>query len=149
MLYKRILLKMSGEVLMGEREYGIDVNFVNGVMYKYHISLSDAIRLGASWRKGEFGTDESLDRFSTYSATKSDLDFRLGYERKYNMGPAQLFGGFPGSFLNAYQSVYPLNEGFSKRIPLWNLYHILNHLNLFGGHYYHSVMNTIQTLSQK
>lgn len=74
----------------------LSLNIANGVMYKYHISLSDAIRLGASWRKGEFGVLESIDRFSTYEATKRDLDFRLGYERKYNMGVVQLFGGLQG-----------------------------------------------------
>ena len=46
-----------------------------------------------------------------------------------------LFGSFPDSFYRAYQEVRPLEANFRKRFPLYNLYHLLNHLNLFGGSY--------------
>ncbi len=46
-----------------------------------------------------------------------------------------LFGSFPAAFYRAYQEVRPLYPGFESRYPLYNLYHLLNHLNLFGEGY--------------
>lgn len=50
-----------------------------------------------------------------------------------------LFGGFSEGFYRAYQEARPLPAGFRQRVPLYNLYHLLNHLNLFGGGYYEEV----------
>lgn len=47
----------------------------------------------------------------------------------------ELFGGFGNDFYAAYQTEYPLDPGYKVRKTLYNLYHILNHLNLFGGGY--------------
>ena len=47
----------------------------------------------------------------------------------------ELFGGFPQAFYSAYAEVAPLPEGYSVRKTLYNLYHVLNHANLFGGGY--------------
>jgi fructosamine-3-kinase len=47
-----------------------------------------------------------------------------------------LFGGFPASFYSAYQNIRPLEPGYRERFPIYNLYHLLNHLNLFGEGYY-------------
>ena len=49
------------------------------------------------------------------------------------------FGGFDKRFYQAYESVRPLPAGFSERVDLYNLYHWLNHLNLFGGMYHGQV----------
>lgn len=46
-----------------------------------------------------------------------------------------LFGVFPDSFYKAYTEVRPLEPGFRERFGVYNLYHLLNHLNLFGGSY--------------
>ena len=46
-----------------------------------------------------------------------------------------LFGRFPDVFYEAYQELRPLDTGFSRRFPIYNLYHLLNHLNLFGTSY--------------
>jgi len=46
-----------------------------------------------------------------------------------------LFGSFPESFYLAYQETRPLEPGWRERFPIYNLYHLLNHLNLFGGGY--------------
>lgn len=47
----------------------------------------------------------------------------------------ELFGGFPERFYSAYRHEYQLDSGYNARKVLYNLYHILNHLNLFGGGY--------------
>ncbi|MCC5913410.1 MAG: fructosamine kinase family protein [Balneolaceae bacterium] len=48
---------------------------------------------------------------------------------------SRMFGGFPSSFYSGYESVSPLEPGFEERIPIYNLYPLLVHVNLFGGHY--------------
>ncbi|WP_372906605.1 fructosamine kinase family protein [Rhodohalobacter sp.] len=47
----------------------------------------------------------------------------------------KMFGGFSGDFYEGYESESPLAPGFSERVPIYNLYPLLVHLNLFGGHY--------------
>ena len=51
----------------------------------------------------------------------------------------ELFGGFPASFYRAYGEVNPIDSGYRDRRDLYNLYHLLNHLNLFGGGYRNAV----------
>ncbi len=46
-----------------------------------------------------------------------------------------LFGAFPSIFYQSYQEVHPLETGFRERFPIYNLYHLINHLNLFGSGY--------------
>ena len=56
-------------------------------------------------------------------------------DRETDLAMTELFGGFPASFYAAYREAYPLDPGYTTRKTLYNLYHILNHLNLFGGGY--------------
>lgn len=56
-------------------------------------------------------------------------------DRETDIAMTELFGGFPAAFYAAYREVYPLDPGYSIRKTLYNLYHILNHLNLFGAGY--------------
>ncbi len=56
-------------------------------------------------------------------------------DREADLAMTELFGGFGGDFFAAYNDVYPVNDGYQMRKTLYNLYHILNHLNLFGGGY--------------
>lgn len=55
-----------------------------------------------------------------------------------------LFGSPPDSFFRAYESVRPLTPGYRDRFDLYNLYHLLNHLNLFGESYGTSVRAILQ-----
>ncbi len=59
--------------------------------------------------------------------------------REAELAMTMLFGGFDPLFYEAYQSAYPLPDGYKERIPLYKLYHILNHLNLFGKSYWSEV----------
>lgn len=56
-------------------------------------------------------------------------------DRETDLAMTELFGGFPPHFYAAYREHYPLDEGYRLRKTLYNLYHVLNHLNLFGGGY--------------
>lgn len=56
-------------------------------------------------------------------------------DREVDLAMTELFGGFPAAFHDAYRDAFPLDAGYRVRKTLYNLYHILNHLNLFGGSY--------------
>ena len=55
----------------------------------------------------------------------------------------ELFGAFPAAFYEAYHEVNPIGAGYRDRRDLYNLYHLLNHLNLFGGSYLGSVRRIV------
>jgi fructosamine-3-kinase len=56
-------------------------------------------------------------------------------DREADVAMSELFGGFPGSFYAAYRMAWPLDPGYETRKTLYNLYHVLNHFNLFGAGY--------------
>jgi protein-ribulosamine 3-kinase len=56
-------------------------------------------------------------------------------DREADLAMTELFGGFPAEFYFAYHEAWPLDQGYRVRKSLYNLYHILNHANLFGGGY--------------
>ncbi|MDX1512738.1 MAG: fructosamine kinase family protein [Gammaproteobacteria bacterium] len=56
-------------------------------------------------------------------------------DRETDIAMTELFGGFSGEFYNAYSSVSPLDAGYRVRRDLYKLYHVLNHVNLFGAGY--------------
>jgi len=56
-------------------------------------------------------------------------------DRECDLAMSELFGGFAPAFHAAYREAWPLDAGYSARKTLYNLYHILNHANLFGGGY--------------
>ncbi|MCZ7562975.1 MAG: fructosamine kinase family protein [Burkholderiales bacterium] len=56
-------------------------------------------------------------------------------DREADLAMTELFGGFPAAFYAAYRETAPLDEGYPLRRTLYNLYHVLNHANLFGGGY--------------
>lgn len=55
--------------------------------------------------------------------------------READLAMMKLFGGFPPALFEAYEEVWPLADGSEDRIAIYQLYHLLNHLNLFGGGY--------------
>lgn len=56
-------------------------------------------------------------------------------DREADIAMTELFGGFNPDFYAAYNAHWPLDNGYKIRKTLYNLYHILNHFNLFGGGY--------------
>ncbi len=67
-------------------------------------------------------------------------------DRETDIAMTELFGGFESDFYSAYQAHFPLPDGYRQRRDLYNLYHILNHLNLFGGGYLSRCENMIDSL---
>jgi len=56
-------------------------------------------------------------------------------DRETDVAMTELFGGFPPRFFAAYEEAWPLDSGYKIRREIYNLYHVLNHANLFGGSY--------------
>jgi len=56
-------------------------------------------------------------------------------DREVDVAMTELFGGFSAEFYRGYNQIFPLDAGYKQRKTLYNLYHILNHFNLFGGGY--------------
>ena len=67
-------------------------------------------------------------------------------DREVDLAMAQLFGGFPPTFFAGYEAAWPLPAGHRQRLELYNLYHLLNHANLFGGGYWSQAERRIAAL---
>ena len=67
-------------------------------------------------------------------------------DRETDLAMTHLFSGFNADFYHAYQANYRLSEGHEVRRTLYNLYHILNHFNLFGGGYGKQAHSMMQRL---
>ena len=64
--------------------------------------------------------------------------------READLAMTELFGRLPQRFYEAYHEAFPLNPGYQERKDLYNLYHLLNHLNLFGSSYLASVEQVLK-----
>jgi fructosamine-3-kinase len=78
---------------------------------------------GGNFILGPGGAPAVIDPAVYYGDREADLAFTM------------LFGGFPDTFYRAYEEAWPLPDGWRERRDLYNLYHLLNHLNLFGEGY--------------
>jgi len=78
---------------------------------------------GGNWAADERGSPVIFDPAVYYGDREADIAM------------TRLFGGFGAQFYVAYEAAWPLDAGAPLRVALYNLYHILNHLNLFGGGY--------------
>ncbi len=65
--------------------------------------------------------------------------------READLGMTRLFGGFDNHFYAAYNELFPLPAGWESRIDLYKLYHVLNHLNLFGTSYYSHAVSIVKS----
>jgi fructosamine-3-kinase len=67
-------------------------------------------------------------------------------DREADLAMTELFGGFPEAFHAAYREAWPPDDGYASRRTLYNLYHVLNHLNLFGAGYLRQAERMIDKL---
>jgi protein-ribulosamine 3-kinase len=65
--------------------------------------------------------------------------------READLAMTKLFGGFNQDFYSAYNEAYPLTDGWEYRENIYKLYHIMNHLNLFGSGYYSQAIHLMQS----
>ena len=102
--------------------------------YSPHPSLLHGDLWGGNASFDSSGKPFIFDPASYYGDREADIAFTY------------MFGGFSPAFYKAYHDVYPLAPGFSMRKSLYNLYHELNHFNLFGGGYANSAQSSIDEL---
>ena len=69
-------------------------------------------------------------------------------DREVDLAMARLFGGFPEGFFAGYEQEWPLPAGHRQRVDLYNLYHLLNHANLFGGGYWQQCAASVAALNR-
>ena len=67
-------------------------------------------------------------------------------DRETDLAMTQLFGGFGTPFYEAYNASWPLAAGYGERCSLYQLYHVLNHVNLFGSAYVGRAMSLMREL---
>ena len=90
----------------------------------------------------------NISGLSSGQAIIYDPAFYYG-DREVDLAMSYLFGGFDASFYAAYNEAWPLDDGFKVRKVFYNIYHIINHLNLFGSAYHAQAINMIkQVLSE-
>jgi len=70
-------------------------------------------------------------------------------DRETDLAMTELFGGFGPSFYAAYREAWPVEAGYETRRTLYNLYHVLNHLNLFGSGYAAQALQMIAALAAR
>ena len=103
---------------------------------------------GDLW-SGNYGfiDDGFIDDGFTEQGQPVIFDPALYYgDREADLAMTELFGGFSQDFYNSYNQAWPLDEGYTKRKTLYNLYHILNHANLFGTSYLNQAISMMERL---
>ena len=65
-------------------------------------------------------------------------------DREADLAMTYVFGGFTADFYASYQNAFPLDDGFAVRKTFYNIYHIINHLNLFGGGYHGQAIHMLE-----
>ncbi len=67
-------------------------------------------------------------------------------DNEVDIAMTKLFGGFRKEFYEEYHRIFPIKNGFEKRIIIYNFYHILNHANMFGGGYLNQVEDYVKAI---
>ena len=67
-------------------------------------------------------------------------------DNEVDIAMTKLFGGFRKEFYEEYHRIFPIKNGFEKRIIIYNFYHILNHANMFGGGYLQQVKDYVKAI---
>lgn len=136
----------------------------NRLLYQFKLAERNGYS-NSSLRKNILILENKIDQILTYNAKPSLLhgdlwggnyivdekgepcliDPAVYYgDREADLAMTKIFGGFDSRFYAAYNESFPLPEGWQYRENIYKLYHILNHLNLFGTSYLHQAINLIE-----
>ena len=118
-------------------ERGLELCGRAGAFFAGHVpqpSLLHGDLWGGNWAADASGAPVIFDPATYFGDREADLAM------------TGLFGGFGREFYGAYEAAWPLDRGATTRRDLYNLYHVLNHLNLFGGGYRTQAERTIERL---
>ena len=131
------LCALFGEGIKVETASRISGGDINEV---YGLTLTDGKCIFMKANKKENG--------SLFTAEAAGLDAiaqtkTIGTPQILGVGTDEERGGFPPIFYDAYKEAAPLQPGYERRRDVYNLYHLLNHLNLFGRMYLPEVKHTI------
>ena len=96
--------------------------------------LTIVLCLGSVFNFAPTAWAHTLDTNYAFDLMQSNLKF------------TSTFGTFPSAFYQGYNLEWELEPGYNQRKELYNLYHLLNHFNLFGGSYESSANGTIDRL---
>jgi len=131
--YQFDLAKRNGRTFAGADVLldGLDSFFVD---YEPEPSLLHGDLWGGNMSFDVQGNPVIYDPATYYGDRETDIAF------------TEMFGGFSPEFYQAYDQAWPLDSGFSIRKELYNLYHYLNHYNLFGGGYANTAQSIITRL---
>lgn len=88
---------------------------------------------GGNYLVDEFGNPVLIDPAVYYGHREAELGMTI------------LFGGFDSDFYSAYNEAYPLFDGWKERLDIYKLYHVMNHLNLFGSGYLNQTLSIIKS----
>ncbi|PKD43316.1 fructosamine kinase family protein [Rhodohalobacter barkolensis] len=126
---ERIDPQIKMAVDSGKMDAGINQNWnrlsskLNDIFPATTPSLLHGDLWGGNYLFDSSGNAVMIDPAVYYGHPEMDLSF------------TKMFGGFSAEFYSGYESESPLEPGFSERVPIYNLYPLLVHVNLFGGHY--------------
>ena len=70
-------------------------------------------------------------------------------DREVDISMTRMFGGFSKQFYESYNKVWPLPKNYHEREDIYNLYHLLNHANIFGGSYKVSSKNSLKKIAKQ
>jgi fructosamine-3-kinase len=113
------------------------------LMDGFHV-LFDGYRPAASLLHGDLWSGNYA---YTSSGEPTIFDPAVYYgDREADLAMTELFGGFGRDFYAAYNAAWPVDPGYKVRKTLYNLYHILNHYNLFGGGYASQAQGMVDSL---
>ena len=69
-------------------------------------------------------------------------------DREVDLAMTRLFGGFSNEFYSGYEEIWPLPSSASSRVEIYNLYHIINHANIFGGAYINQSISSLKSMKK-
>ena len=125
--------RLRYQLLLGERQGYFDTSAIKKLDKLSSIWDKLVPKEAPSLLHGDLWSGNYLS-MSSGEITIIDPAIYFGH-REVDLAMTRLFGGFPSSFYEGYQEVWPLEQGAEERVKLYQLYPILVHANLFGGHY--------------